>query len=151
MTRKDITEYLRIFILELSKKETYPPKINSAFDALRIKELLNNPKNTTFKSISDFSGMPYWHEQQVDYVPSNLKNREAYLFYFICNGCEERVKYLYEYNILESPLCRKCCRLGYVRGMRKRKILLANNPLWTNHRSASSFMADESEYEPIRP
>lgn len=114
--RVDISEYIRTFLLELSKLESSPTKINTWFEATRIKGLLNIPKNTRFKSLTDMrTGFPYWDEQMVDYVPSNLGNKRGYIFYFICNGCEKRVKYLYEYDTLSSPLCRTCCRITYKR------------------------------------
>lgn len=122
--RVDITEYLRIFLLELSKLEAKPARFDTWFEAERIKGLLNIPQNTKFKSLRDIhTGFPYWDEQSVDYVPSNLGNKRGYIFYFICNGCEKRVKYLYEYDTLSSPLCRTCCRITYKRkastGLRK--------------------------------
>jgi hypothetical protein len=120
-TRWDITEYVHTFLLELARRETYPPKIIELFDANRIKELLNAPNNTIFKSITDFkTGRPYWDKQLVDCVPSNLGDRKGYIFYFICNECGRRTKYLYEYSMLSSPLCRICCRLSYKREPRKK-------------------------------
>ncbi|MEI6396589.1 MAG: hypothetical protein WCO48_00735 [Candidatus Taylorbacteria bacterium] len=50
-------------------------------------------------------------QQKVDYVSSNLD--KGYIFYFICSGCRRRVKYLYEHDPFDSPLCRVCCKLGY--------------------------------------
>lgn len=122
--RIDISEYLRTFLLELSNLEAKPVRFNTWFEAERIKGLLNIPKNTRFKSVMDMRmGFPYWDEQRVDYVPSNLGSKRGYIFYFICNGCEKRVKYLYEYDTLCSPLCRTCCRITYKRktsaGLRK--------------------------------
>ena len=122
--RVDIAEYLRTFLLELSKLEAKPVRFNTWFEATRIKGLLNIPKNTRFKSLTDMqTGFPYWHEQFVDFVPSNLGSKRGYIFYFICNGCEKRVKYLYEYDTMFSPVCRICCRITYKRkastGLRK--------------------------------
>lgn len=114
--RLDITDYVRIFLSELSKLERQPVRINTDFDALRVKGLLSTPSKTRFKSLTDLkTGFHYWDEQEVDYVPSNLSRTGGFLFYFICNGCRKRVKYLYEYDTLSSPLCRSCCRIRYKR------------------------------------
>lgn len=117
--RISITEYVRVFLIDLSKREGKRVKINGEFEAERIKGLLNMPKNTMFKSHFDFMGNPGWYEQKVVCVPSNLPRRKTFLFYFICDACHERVKYLYEYNMLRPPLCRKCCRIVYGRDIPK--------------------------------
>ena len=112
--RIDIGDYLREFIMDIRKREGQVFKTNHSGEVSYLKELLNTPKNTAFKSVRDFNtGIPFWNEQRVDYVPSNLGNGRGYIFYFICNNCSRRVKHLYEYSTLESPLCRTCCRLGY--------------------------------------
>jgi len=77
-----------------------------------MKELLNNPEYTRFKSTRDIiTHLPIWDRQRVDYIPSNLG--KGFIFYFVCNGCGQRVKYLYEYSTIKPPLCRVCCGLGY--------------------------------------
>jgi hypothetical protein len=87
-----------------------------------MKELLDKPEYTTFKSMRDIQdGSRYWNEQKVDYTPSNLGSGRGYLFYFICNGCRRRVKYLYDYNFCHPPLCRTCCRIGYKAPTRRTK------------------------------
>ena len=112
--RFDIMDYVRNFILDIRKREGRTFNAHHSGEVEYMKELLNNPKYTTFKSIRAFNtGIPHWNEQKVDYVSSNLGNGRGYIFYFICNGCGQRVKCLYEYNVLNSPLCRTCCRLGY--------------------------------------
>lgn len=113
INRINITEYVKTFLLELTQLEKRRfININRSSEASRIKGLLNIPDNTTFKSIADMrSGIPYWDEQRVDYVASNLGR--GYIFYFVCNGCGRRAKYLYEYNTTLSPLCRVCCRITY--------------------------------------
>jgi hypothetical protein len=113
--RIDIAEYVRTFLLELARLEKKPfIKLNSLSAMDRVKGLLNIPENTTFKSLSDIrTGFPYWEEQQVDCIGSNLGR--GYIFYFICNGCGRRSKYLYEYSMTLSPLCRVCCRITYRR------------------------------------
>jgi hypothetical protein len=85
-------------------------------------EAMNKPENTTYKSRRDFrDGGYFWNEQRVDFVSSNLKR--GHIFYFRCNGCARRVKYLYEYSMLMSPLCRICCRLRYEQPSRKARYL----------------------------
>lgn len=112
--RIDISDYLRTFLHELSNKENKRIEVKSELDALRIKELMNIPENTTFKSLDDIRGQqPYWKYQKVDCVPSNLGRGRGYLFYFICNSCERKVKFLYFHTYTEPPMCRKCYRLPY--------------------------------------
>lgn len=111
--RKNINDYVRRGIFELEKKG-YSLNLADPLDAKRMKELLNDSKNTTFKSVRSITdGLYYWHEQNVDFIRSNLGRDRGQIFYFLCNGCNRRVKYLYEYNFCYSPLCRKCCRIGY--------------------------------------
>ncbi len=110
--RFTIGDYVRNFKINIREKEGRILNTNHEGEVSYMKGLLNNPRYTTFKSIAVFNdGIPYWNEQKVDYVPSNL--RRGFIFYFICNGCERRAKHLYEYSTLESPLCRVCCRLKY--------------------------------------
>jgi hypothetical protein len=110
--RINITDYLRIFLLKLATKEKGSCNLSEKFQAERIKGLLNIANNTAFKSIGEIeTGIPYWNEQRVDYVPSNLGR--GFLFYFICNQCGRRVKYLFEYSSIKEPVCRRCCRLSY--------------------------------------
>lgn len=112
--RIDISGYLRTFLNELSKREGQRVEISTEMEALRVKELMNIPKNTTFKSLSDLrSEQPYWHEQGVDCIPSNLGKQKGFIFYFLCTRCDQRVKHLYFYDSLEPPVCRQCCRLPY--------------------------------------
>lgn len=114
--RIDISDYLRTFLHDLSKLENRPVEVKTELDALRIQGLMNNPKNTRFKSMNDLtSEQPYWKYQEVAYVPSNLGRGHGYLFYFICYSCERKTKYLYFHSYLEPPVCRKCQRLPYKR------------------------------------
>jgi len=93
--RFTIGDYISEFKREKRQKwgRTYDTRHEG--EILNIKEELSKSSN----------------KQRVDYVSSNL-NR-GYIFYFICSGCGRRVKYLYEYDPLDSPLCRVCCKLGY--------------------------------------
>ena len=119
-----ITDYLRGFLQELSQSENRPIEIKERFEAERVKMLMNIPENTTFKSLADFrSGIPFWNEQEVDYVPSNLGNKKGFIFYFICNKCDRKVKYLYYPSMIEEPLCMRCCRLHYKQPRRKQRAL----------------------------
>lgn len=114
--RIDISDYLRTFLHDLSELEGRPVEVTNELDARRIQGLMDNPHNTRFKSLADItSGQPYWDEQEVTYIPSNLGKRRGFLFYFICYSCERRTKYLYFHSYLEPPSCRKCQRLPYKR------------------------------------
>jgi hypothetical protein len=120
--RLSITDYVRKGVMELERKG-YRFNLAHPLEAKRLKELLNDPSNTSFKSIRGIEGFYYWDEQKVDYVRSNLGYEKGPIFYFRCNGCARRVKYLYEYSSCHSPLCRKCCRLGYTYPTKKSRNL----------------------------
>jgi len=114
--RIDISDYLRLFLHDLSELEGKHVEVINELDALRIKGLMNNPQNTRFKSAADISSdQPYWKYQDVEYVPSNLGKGKGFIFYFICYGCERKTKYLYFHTYTEPPVCRKCQRLPYKR------------------------------------
>ena len=103
--RIDIYDYLRTFLRELSNKEEKQTEIKTELDALRVKDLMNVPTNTTFKSLENIrNGQPYWKYQEVDCIPSNLGRSRGYLFYFICNSCERRVKFLY-FHTKQGHIC----------------------------------------------
>lgn len=109
-----IGSYVRDFLRNIRESEGRIFNTNHSGEVAYMKELLNTPKYTAFKSVKDLrTGIPFWNEQKVDYIQSNLGTDRGYIFYFICNGCKRRVKYLYEFSTLESPLCRMCCRLVY--------------------------------------
>lgn len=105
--RVSIKEYLNSFI-----ENFYPCariRTNNPSQAWVIKEQANRPQNTSFKSLR-WSG---WSEQEIDYVPSNLGENRGVIFYFICNQCHRKVKYLYVLSYAYSPLCRVCSNLKY--------------------------------------
>ncbi len=120
----DITEYIGKFIM-LHRKDGWclPPAFGSFQQAEELKILLNEPENTTYKSVRGLDGFYYWDKQLVDFVPSNLGDGRGYLFYFICNCCGGRVKYLYQYSYCDSPLCRTCCHLSYKTPSRRERNL----------------------------
>jgi len=119
--RIDIRDYVTNFLQHIREKEGRMFNTNHDGEVANMKQLLNDPKYTAFKSTSILNdGIPFWHKQNVDCVPSNL-GRGA-VFYFICNGCNRRMKYLYRYSELESPLCRVCCRLQYEAPTRKARM-----------------------------
>ncbi len=111
LERRDITDYVRSFVWHGRRQGRVLTSRHRA-EAEIMKMLMNKPENTTYKSFRDHrDGDYYWHHQEVDFVVSNLGR--GCIFYFVCNGCRRRVKYLYEYSTLQSPLCRVCCRLQY--------------------------------------
>jgi len=141
--RFDIRDHVRNFIGDIRKREGRILNTHHSGEVEYMKELLNNPKYTAFKSIRAFdTGIPHWNEQGVDYVSSNLGRGRGYIFYFICNGCRRRVKYLYEHNILESPLCRTCCQLSYEAPPNKTRelIRLLRKPHFPNYSSGVRYM-----------
>lgn len=110
----DITEYLTRFLIFHKKTEwwlpIHPTTLN---EATQVKDFLNKPNNTASKSVRDLQGFYYWDDQKIDFIPSNLGEGYGFIYYFICNGCHRKVKYLYEYSKCNTPLCRICCRLSY--------------------------------------
>ncbi len=121
--RKDITDFVRAFVFYMRRTQGRVFDMRHHAQVKYMVELMNDPANTAFKSVRDVfgDGRPYWHEQGVDFVPSNLKR--GFIFYFRCNGCYRRVKYLYEFSTLQSPLCRICCHLHYEQPNRKAREL----------------------------
>jgi hypothetical protein len=113
LDRKDITDYVRAFVLHMRNTQGRVFDTRHRSSVEYMVEMMNKPENTAFKSIRDVlgDGRPFWYEQKVDFVASNL--RRGFVFYFRCNGCYRRVKYLYQYSMLKPPLCRICCRLPY--------------------------------------
>jgi len=123
-TRISITDYVATFIQNMRQKEGRVFDTRHPANVAYMKELLNDPKYTTFKSVRDMSTRFYhWDRQDVDYVTSNLGSGRGAIFYFRCNGCYGRVKYLYEYSPLSSPLCRYCCGIKYKQPTRKGRSL----------------------------
>jgi hypothetical protein len=113
-SRIDITDYIARFIRNIREKEGRVFDLRHPAEVAYMKEFLDDPKYTTFKSMRDFTtGFYHWDKQKVDYVSSNLGSSRGFIFYFRCNGCYRRVKYLYEYSTLYSPLCHYCCGLKY--------------------------------------
>ncbi|KKR46468.1 MAG: hypothetical protein UT82_C0012G0015 [Parcubacteria group bacterium GW2011_GWB1_40_14] len=121
----DIRNYLHLFLRDLAEKDNSLGKklhVTDEWDAQRIKEIINIPKNTSFKSFADIrTGQPYWHEQEVTYIPSNLGKKKGFIFFFICNGCEKKVRRLYHRELVDSPVCRECCRLRYKKTNRSQR------------------------------
>ncbi|MGD0328497.1 MAG: hypothetical protein ABSB00_02155 [Minisyncoccia bacterium] len=123
LDRKDITDYIRTFVWHMRDRGRI---FNTRHlgEVKNMVEQINLPENTAFKSARDIhGGYLYWDRQKVEFVPSNLGPDRGYIFYFRCNGCYRRVKYLYEYSMLESPLCRICCRLQYEQPSRKARAI----------------------------
>ena len=99
-------------------------------EAMVVKEQINMPQNTMFKTPNGFGGQSYWYEQKVDYVDSNLGSGKGVVFYFICNRCNRKAKYLYRLSYTDEPLCRVCSNLRYGQPNRKPRALsrLFNKP-----------------------
>ena len=129
--------------MELRRKESRNFDTRDLTDAIRMRERLDDPLQTTYKSMRDIrdSGF-YWGTQRVDMVPSNLGQRKGYIFYFRCNGCGRRAKHLYVFSMLKSPLCRVCCRISYKQPNRKQRTLskLLNMP----------YLSTEAKYAIIK-
>ncbi len=117
--RVEIKDYVANFLAS-----SYPyarKKVADVEEAMFIKAQMDIPENTKFKSFKDMDGRPYWHEQKVDFVKSNLRGEKGVIFYFLCNGCRKRVKYLYLFSFTHEPLCRICCNLKYTQPNRRQR------------------------------
>ncbi len=120
--RFDAMDFAKRFAAELAKKENRENTgIRTLHDATRVRYLFSTPiayfntPNTYFNTPYILYGDYDWPE--IDFVPSNLGN--GYIFYFICNRCELKVKYLYRPYEHSQPLCRRCHRLRYEQPKRK--------------------------------
>jgi hypothetical protein len=95
-----------------AKRNTYQTTERISTNSFRIKW----PSGMSIigsHNMRDISGELLWRDQVVEYIPSNLGKNNGIIYYFICNDCGRRVKYLYFQNYLYSPLCRRCCSLPY--------------------------------------
>jgi hypothetical protein len=124
LRRIAINEYIREFVLLIERKHGRTLRVSHLGEAQHMQELLHIPENTAGKSCSDIqTGEYFWGEQKVIFIPSNLGVGRGFRWYFVCNGCRRKAKYLYEYSMLQSPLCRHCCRLPYQQPSRKARDL----------------------------
>lgn len=139
--RKDITDFIDTFMYQMHVTRGRVYNRRNPGEVEDMKQTINDPRNTSWKSLRDIqTGEHFWHEQEVDYVRSNLKR--GYIFYFICNGCGRRVKYLYVYTMLDSPLCRHCCRLKYEQPSRNARAL--------SRALRRPYLSSEAKYTLIR-
>lgn len=116
----DITVIVRIFVEELIKKKMkYDTKIDTEHEVIRIKEFFNivgHNFDTPFLIYNRNSELP-----EIDFIPSNLG--KGYVFYFLCNGCDKKVRHLYLPYEYSSILCRECHHLRYKQPDRKTRRL----------------------------
>jgi len=116
----DIKNYLAQFL-----ESSYPyarKKVADMQEAMFIRSQMNNPENTKFKSVRGLDGRPFWYEQKVDFVKSNLRGEKGVIFYFLCNACRRRAKYLYFFAFTQEPLCRICCNITYTQPNRRQRL-----------------------------
>jgi hypothetical protein len=116
--------YLKCFLNELSEMESNKIIINNLGVASQIKLLLNSGVVLSFKSLQKLhNGFCDWYRQGVDFVPSNLGR--GYVWYFLCNKCDRRAKFLYYREdfagYASEPLCRICGSLQYTQPGRKER------------------------------
>jgi len=114
LERINITDYFDQFLLSLHQRYNTPKRVKRRHEAEHVRDWLNNTDKTKFKSVTDIgSKVPYWEEQEVDFIPSNLGDGRGFIYYFTCNNCGRRAKYLYRNSMVEEPRCRNCLRLKY--------------------------------------
>lgn len=79
----------------------------------------DSPDRMGLHDLRDISGELCWKNQRVQSVPSNLGRGRGVIYYFLCNGCDRKAKYLYFQNYLYAPLCRRCCGVPYPQSTRR--------------------------------
>lgn len=82
--------------------------LNNFADAEVIRSIANNP-STQYESLG-YVQSNHQNWQTFDFLPSNLGR--GYLFYFICDRCDKKVKYLYRTGDFIFR-CRSCSNLFY--------------------------------------
>jgi hypothetical protein len=86
-------------------------RIRGIGEAEMILDIINRPRlSRTYTALLNIQA-PHDYLQQMNFVKSNLC--DGYIFYFICNGCGNRVKYLYQLPNAWLFRCRSCQRLRY--------------------------------------
>jgi Zn-finger protein len=120
-------------------------RVTSKDEAEIILREINDPGGNDYLALQDVQS---YHDvwQQMDYVKSNLKTK-GYIFYFICSGCEARVRFLYEPNYGQYWRCRECHGLKYKRGQKARLARIPKS-VTTTTRTAERQVARKKIQEP---
>lgn len=112
----DSTAVVRCVLFELRSKFTNQwlgnSRIRSIQEADWLLSLLNNPYPYELDSLNaTYRGQIL--QQQYTYIRSNL--RSGFIFYFLCDGCDFKVKRLYlpENRYNHGYRCRNCHCLTY--------------------------------------
>jgi len=111
------TDTLFGFLKEVTNSELLLPsqvelsgcRIRTLDEATWVLNTINTPQSRYSSLRNIQSDGECW--QTWDFVPSNLG--KGYLFYFICDGCRERVKHLYNPDGQFRYLCRTCHGVSY--------------------------------------
>lgn len=118
--RIQIEDFLSHF---LQMSGPFGVKMRNRGEADVIREQINLQNNPQFWHIKSIDGHSYWSNQKVDFVESNLGAERGVIFYFLCNSCNRRTKYLYFLSYTREPLCRICYNLKYNQPNRKTRSL----------------------------
>jgi len=113
--RLNITTVLRAVKLELLNMYHGFGKnfrIKHPYDAETIKHQIND----NFHQFNCLMVPQHDSVLKVDYIKSNLR---GFVFYFVCNRCEGRVKHLYQAEQGGQLACRACHRLWYKKKSQK--------------------------------
>lgn len=106
--------FVRIVLEELrgTNRFNFPSAgcVRNQIEAEKLRDYINNPWS---ESAVVYEGLyfPRHNWPEVDFILSNLGR--GYIFYFICDGCERRCKFLYQPTEEDQPLCRICHYLTY--------------------------------------
>ena len=82
--------------------------------------------NTTLNLKQEINGKAEYstpNRLKLTYTKSNLK--KGFIFWFICNGCNRKTRFLYFPAFSESLLCRQCHRLVYEKQNKTRDKLVS--------------------------
>ena len=111
------TDTLFGFLKEVKESELLLPsqvdlrdcRIRTFDEATWVLNTINTPQSRYSSLRNIQSDRENW--QTWAFVPSNLER--GYLFYFVCDGCRERVKHLYNPDGQFRYLCRTCHGVSY--------------------------------------
>lgn len=123
--RLDVTALIREMKLEMKEKYKLDPEFTdprSGIGANMIKHYFEMPH--LFDCLIELM-VQHQPRIQVDYIKSNIR---GFIFYFICNDCERRVRHLYQIRDKGRWACRRCHFLGYERRFKRKKDLNSYRP-----------------------
>ena len=116
-TRISVGSCVRNYLLDQSKINNKSDELLNLNNEDVVKKLVNDiGSGTTINLRKDFNGKIEFTESnhiKITYTKSNLG--KGFIFWFLCNLCASRTRYLYIPPNSHILACRKCHRLAYDR------------------------------------